>query len=277
MRIVILTGSELRHKFFRTVMAAAKGVEVLQSYCEGLENTVHTIVEGRTENSEDSELERRHLAARERSEHDFFGLVANIMPDRSNPVFIPRGTVSEQAEAIKALQPDLLIAYGCSLVREPLLSWFQGRFLNVHLGLSPWYRGSGTNFWPLVNGEPEYVGATFMHIDAGVDTGEIVHQIRARVFPGDDPHKIGNRLIGDMALTYIELVRNFNRFQHQAQPQLQPGSTDHVYRRRDFSAAATRKLLQQFKDGLVDRYLLEYESRCGKVPLVRQPWLEPTI
>src|SRR5690606_10372264 len=100
-----------------------------------------------------------------------------------------------------------------SLIREPLLSAFQGRFLNVHLGLSPYYRGSGTNFWPLVNGEPEFVGATFMHIDAGVDTGEVIHQIRARIFPGDTPHQIGNRLIADMARVYAALIRDFDRLE----------------------------------------------------------------
>ena len=39
------------------------------------------------------------------------------------------------------------------------------------------------------------VGATFMYIDAGIDTGEIIHQIRADIVIGDSPHSIGNRLI----------------------------------------------------------------------------------
>ncbi len=38
-----------------------------------------------------------------------------------------------------------------------------------------------------------------MHIDAGVDTGEVIHQMRARVALGDSPAQIGNRLIVDMA------------------------------------------------------------------------------
>ena len=53
---------------------------------------------------------------------------------------------------------------------------FSRKFLNVHLGLSPYYRGSGTNVWPLINTEPDMVGATLC-IDAGIDNGEIIHQI----------------------------------------------------------------------------------------------------
>jgi len=48
------------------------------------------------------------------------------------------------------------------------------------LGLSPYYLGSGTNYWPLVNEKPEFVVATFMHIDTDIDTEEIIHQIRAK-------------------------------------------------------------------------------------------------
>ena len=61
--------------------------------------------------------------------------------------------------------------------------------------MSPYYRGSGTNFWPFVNNELQFIGATFMHIDEGVDTGEIIHQIRANIFHDDNIHQIGNRLI----------------------------------------------------------------------------------
>ena len=108
------------------------------------------------------------------------------------------------------MKPDLLVCYGSSLIKSDLLRKFEGRFLNVHLGLSPYYRGSGTNVWPLINIEPDMVGATFMYIDAGIDTGKIIHQIRADVYLGDSPHTIGNRLIRKMTSTYAEIVCNFN-------------------------------------------------------------------
>lgn len=271
-RIVILTGSELRHRFLRKALALAEGVEVVRTYCEGVENTVIDLVQKR--DPEASTLQRAHIAARARSEEDFFGAFDHFAPDRSNPVEVPRGRVNEPevAEAIIALQPDLLVAYGCSLIREPLLSAFQGRFLNVHLGLSPYYRGSGTNFWPLVNGEPEFVGATFMHIDAGVDTGEVIHQIRARIFPGDTPHQIGNRLIADMARVYAALIRDFDRLERM--PPVPEPTESRVYRRRDFTEAATEQLYRTFADGLVSRYLAERERRCAAAPIVENPVLQ---
>ena len=139
--------------------------------------------------------------------------------------------------------------------------------LLVHLGLSPYYRGSGTNFWPLVNGAPEFVGATFMHLDAGVDTGEIIHQVRARVFPNDTPHQIGNRLIVDMVDRYAAVIRNFDRLQRMPQPQIPPDVR--VYRSRDFTEAATRQLYDNFAAGLVATYLAEQDRRVLAVPIVQ--------
>lgn len=266
-RIVILTGSELRHRFVRKALALSPGIEVARTYCEGLQNSLVDMVGKR----DDSALQRAHLEARARSEEDFFGAFDAFAPDRSNPVAIDRGRINdpEHAEAVIGLKPDLLVAYGCSIIRAPLLEAFQGRFLNVHLGLSPYYRGSGTNFWPLVNGEPEFVGATFMHIDAGVDTGEIIHQMRARIFPGDTPHQIGNRLIADMARVYAAVIRSFDRLGRM--PQIPVPQTERVYRKRDLTEEATAALYRAFADGLVDRYLAEREARCAAAPIVENP------
>jgi phosphoribosylglycinamide formyltransferase 1 len=290
-KIVLLTGSELRHAFFRKAMALMPGIEVLRSYCEGTEKSLRTLVETRAEAQAAAEtragaraaaetraggeanLELAHLAARERSEEDFFGSFVRISPDRSNPLHLPKGAINapEHTEAIAGLRPDLLLAYGCSIIREPLLGAFERRFLNVHLGLSPYYRGSGTNFWPLVNGEPEYVGATFMFIDAGIDTGEIIHQMRARVFPGDTPHSIGNRLIADMVPVYGEIARRFAEL--AAMPPLPAPASPRFYRKKDFTEDATRALYARFASGLVDRYLADRERRCAAAPILENPAL----
>jgi len=268
-RVIILTGSETRHTFVRKFIALSGEIEVLRSYCEGLENSLHEVVGAQSDNR----LRERHLGIRRQAEEDFFGLFVEHTPDDSRPFFLPRGEINAppQVEWIREADPDLLVAYGCSLIREPLLDAFAGRFLNVHLGLSPYYRGSGTNFWPLVNGEPEFVGATFMYIDAGVDTGEIIHQVRARIFHGDTPFTIGNRLIGDMARVYRDLIVRFDELERMEQPPKPAG--ERVYRKKDFTEASVAALYARFADGLVERYLEEEAERCRRAPIVRNPVL----
>ena len=267
-RIVILTGSELRHLFFCRFLASSEGIQVINTYCEGLEKTLRTLVD---KDATVKDVRIRHLLAREQAEKDFFGLFVEKTPDLSKPIHLQKEEIntSKYTQAIIDSNPDLIIAYGCSIIREPLLSAFNGRFLNVHLGLSPYYRGTGTNYWPLVNGEPEYVGATFMYINAGVDTGEIIHQIRAKYCWGDSPSQIGNRLIVEMSRIFRSIVVNFDSLARM--PHLLVPANEKVYKNKDYSEESVSTLYKNFEGGLIERYLHEEEDRCAKVPIVVNP------
>lgn len=218
--------------------------------------------------SPESPLRRRHLAQREQSEKDFFGLFVETSPDNSNPEWISRGEINSEQRVgeIINLNPDLIIAYGCSIIKAPLLDAFEGRILNVHLGLSPYYRGSGTNFWPFVNNELEYIGATFMYMDKGIDTGEVIHQIRPKIVPGDSIHQIGNRLILDVGKTYRELVVHFEELTRMQQ--LPAPAEAKYYRRKDFREDTVARAYGNLDEGLVERYLSEQESRRRNVPII---------
>jgi methionyl-tRNA formyltransferase len=268
-RVILLTGSELRHTFFRKFIALSEGITVLQSYCEGLEKSIGAIVEAQ----ENNDLRIRHLRAREQSEEDFFRLYVDATEDRSNPVFLPKGEINSPAntQQIISAAPDLIVAYGCSIIREPLLSAFPQRLINVHLGLSPYYRGSGTNYWPLVNNEPEYVGATFMYMDAGIDTGEIIHQVRAHIAPGDTPHSIGNRLIVAMTKACAQIINRSDQLDRMPQPST--STTDRYYKKKDYTEESVAALYANFSTGLVERYLAELPARHARAPIVQNPVL----
>ena len=47
---------------------------------------------------------------------------------------------------------------------------------NIHGGLSPWYRGGVTHFWPSYLLEPEYTGMTLHELTNDIDGGGIIHQ-----------------------------------------------------------------------------------------------------
>jgi folate-dependent phosphoribosylglycinamide formyltransferase PurN len=267
--IVILTANSLRHSYVRQTFGLADDIQVLKSYCESKSGS---LLEEARENGEQVRID--HLERRARSEYDYFAHFVNTTPDQSNPVEIPYGEVNEQRyyDEITDLEPDLLVVYGSSIIQHPLLTEYNGRILNIHLGLSPYYRGTGTNFWPLVNGEPEYVGATFMYIDEGVDTGEIIHQLRARVHPYDGPHDIGNRLIADVGQLYPEIVRRFDDLHHMSQ--IDEPDNNHYYKSSDYSQDATVQLYENFTNGMVKDYLENKEERVAEVPIVKHPAID---
>ena len=111
------------------------------------------------------------------------------------------------------------------------------------------------------------VGATFMHIDSGIDTGEIIHQIRADIFLGDSPHTIGNRLIKKMTRNYINLIVNFKHITKVKQPNVK----GKLYQNRDFDALACRKLYDNFNNGMIEKYL---EKNVVLYPILSNPRLD---
>ena len=164
-----------------------------------------------------------------------------------------------------------MFCFGSSIIRGPLLTLLPpGRFINLHLGLSPYYRGSGTNFWPFVNGELEYVGSTILHIDAGIDTGDIIAHIRPGIEKGDDVHAVGCRVIRESAAALIEVMgmvqegRGLNRVK-----QWRPDGARY-YRSGDFNEEILSIYKNNLSNGLVERYLDNPKKQLKLVPLKKR-------
>lgn len=267
-RVVVLTGSEMRHLAFCKILESDDRYKVTDCFREGMGPLTNQIPR-----DEVGTLRELHAAARKQSEEDFFLLLLEHTPFHAEVRSIPTGSINdvENVDLIRRAAPDLLVSYGCSLIRRELLDAFAGRFLNVHLGLSPYYRGSGTNYWPLVHGRPEFVGTTFMHIDAGIDTGEIIHQTTARIARGDTPHSIGNRLIADSARVCCELVARFNEL--ESMPQLDTPADATLCRRAHYSEESVATLYANFAGGMIESFLSSERERRSRVPIVQQPFM----
>lgn len=99
----------------------------------------------------------------------------------SCPVYhMPEINDPRTIEMVSAARPDLVVVLGTDILREPLLS-AAPRFVNVHAGITPLYRGSHGQFWAVMNGELNQVGVTLHVVDSGIDTGAILGQSRFEV------------------------------------------------------------------------------------------------
>jgi folate-dependent phosphoribosylglycinamide formyltransferase PurN len=214
--------------------------------------------------SDDEDVIRRHFDARDASEEAYFAEAEIVRaPSRRVP---PGGcNAASEIEVMRDIRPDVVLVFGTSLLKQPLIDSFPGRIINVHLGLSPYYRGAGTNFWPLVNGEPEYCGATIHLLDIGVDTGDIIAHVRPDIQNADGPHDIGNKTIAAAAEALASLARARVQRPLEGIPQKGDGR---VYKRADFSADAVRRLYANFAEGMIESYLLNRVTRDAKLSLV---------
>lgn len=79
-------------------------------------------------------------------------------------------------DKVMELAPDLIVVLGTSIIKPPLIKVPAKGMINLHMGITPEYRGSKGEFWALYNNEPDKVGVTVHYIDEGIDTGNIILQ-----------------------------------------------------------------------------------------------------
>lgn len=260
-RILFISGSELRHQYMRQVIEADADFEVRLVICESNEKSL----ENRTDLSLDlSGIVRKHILDRKISEEYYF---SSMLEARSPYIIVPKGDINSKIvfEILKLFDIDLVVCFGTSILKGNWLNFYPGRILNIHLGLSPYYRGSGTNFWAMAHGNFACVGSTFLIMDEGIDTGKIIHQVRAEVMPKDTPHDIGNRLIAKTAFELKRVVKNFSSSLKTAEDK--NFSEDRVFcKRKDFTFESVEKFYKSFNT-MRDRYIRHREEEIQKFPI----------
>jgi methionyl-tRNA formyltransferase len=112
-------------------------------------------------------------------------------------------------DIVQSLEPDAILVYGTTIVRNPMLALARDLALNLHTGISPRYRGTDCAFWPVVNGEPEWIGATTHECTTDVDGGRIFGVARAEWHEGDGVHELFARAVAVGAELYVDTVRTY--------------------------------------------------------------------
>lgn len=94
-----------------------------------------------------------------------------------------------------ALESDHYVVFGASYLKGPLVDFLVSqRCYNIHMGVSPYYRGSSCNFWALYDGRPELVGATIHLLSRGLDSGPMLFHALPKADDAD-PFLIGMRAV----------------------------------------------------------------------------------
>ena len=78
---------------------------------------------------------------------------------------------------LNKLQPNIVVVNGTRIISKKILESTNCIFINMHVGITPMYRGSHGGYWALYNNDAANFGTTIHQIDAGVDTGAIIKQV----------------------------------------------------------------------------------------------------
>jgi hypothetical protein len=262
--VVALVGDHLRHRWYAGRLAAAPAIELRGVVSE------RQPPQPRGASLDEDALVVDHFELRRLAEERYFGAAADW--EELDVPFLSVGRGDPNTDPVvswvRGREPEYLLLFGCGIIRAPLLDLFAGRSVNIHLGLSPYCRGHATNFWPLVEGRPECVGATVHLATSEVDAGAILRQARPAMTPADSAHDIGcNALIAGADA----LLASLPEYAHGGLVPVPQATGGRVYRHEDFDAApgaAITELRRRFSEGMIADYLAQKRECDARFPIV---------
>ena len=249
MRYVIIGGDHPRHLHY---------INSIVKYC----NVVGAILEKREvflpkppENLDEKDRHNfiKHFKNREKYEQEYFGGGDTLPLCPILHVFESDLSNEESVKFIRNIKPDVVFIFGSGMIRDPLYSILPKLKINLHLGISPRYRGSATLFWPFYFLEPNWAGSTFHLITQEPDAGEIIHQSIPKLEKGDTIHKVACKVVEQSAIDVKKIIDVLDG--HSRLKLYKQTGTGRNFLTRDFIPQHLRVIYNLYDDDIVDSFL----------------------
>ena len=168
MKVTIFTGNQVRHNYFINLLSqVADELFVIQE--------VHSQISG-TESK--SKLINEYFSQVNLSQNRIFKKKKLIKKNNIKIKKIKSGELSKLnlLSINQFLDSDIYIVFGSSYIKGKLIELLiKNKAINIHMGISPFYRGTDCNFWAMYDNNPHLVGATIHYLSRGLDSGNILY------------------------------------------------------------------------------------------------------
>jgi folate-dependent phosphoribosylglycinamide formyltransferase PurN len=248
MRALVLTSTSLRHRYFAQAIGRAFDAPV--ALAEAKKNYY-------VAQRSDSPFVARHFETIAEAEKNWFASAA----EAGGPSVREVADINDPAlvEWASGQGYDVVCLFGTAILKGVWLDAFPDRIVNLHLGLSPFYRGSATLFWPFFHRELECLGTTIHLATAKVDAGGILARVLPDLRAGESYYDITSRLIRDSIDRFPAVVADY--LAGRCVPSPQEAITGKLCRKADFSEDALRGALEYVGDGLSGGEIVRIEER----------------
>jgi methionyl-tRNA formyltransferase len=145
-------------------------------------NGVHAVIESSPPSVNappKSPVMTEYFSRVQQAEDHIFGSSITL-DSRVNTQLIAPGQLNQLApqQLQAALETDYVVVFGSSYIKGWLADALIAKnAVNLHMGISPQYRGSACNFWALFDNNPQFVGATIHRLAKGLDTGSVIQHV----------------------------------------------------------------------------------------------------
>ena len=171
MKITVFTGNSRRHLY-------------LLNYLKEQGHEVFSIIEKKKRtNIYKSEIINKYFKKVEKAEQKIFKKNSVInLKKKIKLIQIEYKSLSKikLSSISNFLKSDLYLVFGSSLIKNKLLAFLKKKeTLNIHMGISPYYRGTNCNFWSMYDKNYHLVGATIHRLSDKIDGGHILHYAKS--------------------------------------------------------------------------------------------------
>lgn len=167
-----------------------------------------------------------------KAEETVFGGV-NFLPANAQSLSLQMGDLNDVSldHLSSALDADLFVVFGASFIKNPLINLLiEKKAINIHIGVSPFYRGAACNFWASFDGHYDLVGATIHRLSKGLDSGDMLFHALPRQ-QATEPFEFGMRAVKSAHLALCDAISTGEI--HQLEPVTQDRTLEIRYARID--------------------------------------------
>jgi len=252
MKLILFSGTHSRHVFINS--EALKHCDEALCIVMQREEVMPTPPKGISDR--DKDLFIKHFENRKKVEDEVYkNLDSRQYAENHKTIFIQPHELNtpEMAKIVEDFDADMAFIFGVDMILSPVIEKLPKDKVNMHLGLSPWYKGGATLFWPFYFLQPQFAGTTFHQITEKPDAGELIHQCVPELAAGDTIHDVGAKCVikaRDDIAALFDHWKKHKGFKGKLQT-----TTGRVWRSVDFHASHLRVIYEQFNDDIVDAYL----------------------
>ena len=255
MKVLLITGDHPRHQALKSLLEKEGFLDAV--IIEKRENFIPQPNEKLS--SELKNLFHLHFEKRREAEKTIFSDYDNVEDFSVNKfLHIEPGQINsaKTIDFIKTNQPDILITAGVGILGKEFLEASPAETWNIHGGLSPWYKGAITHFWPSYHLQPQFTGCTIHYINEKIDAGRIIHQTPAVLKKGDGLHELSCKSLLNAFHELIDVLKVFEaKGKVESFPQR---STGKLWLKNDWQPHHLKLIYEVYEDKIVDLYLNKY-------------------
>ncbi len=258
MRITLFTSNKNRHNYFINLLSrVSEKIFVIQE-CE-------VVNSGKiSENYRSSSILKKYFENVDHAQNKLFG---NSSVNNSNKnikiLSIPFGGLNKYSISFLSeyLDSDLYIIFGSSYIKGKLVKFLiNQKAINIHAGISPYYRGSDCNFWALYDQNPHLVGSTIHLLSDGLDNGPILYHAMSNL--KTNPYEYTMSTVKSAFCSIAERIKDYSIF--KIKPIIQDKNKEIRYSR-----------IKEFNEEVVKEYLkkkINLDSKKIRTSLLKDPF-----